>query len=66
MQPGVVLTKDYAHETPDLKEQKIYRSFVAKIQFVANWARYDASFAASQWLVSVHQPAYRIGPHCIM
>ncbi len=36
MQPGVVLTKDDAQETPDPKEQKIYRSFVAKIQFVAN------------------------------
>jgi hypothetical protein len=46
--PGVVLTKDDAPETPDLKEQKIYRSFVEKIQFVANWVRYDVSFAASQ------------------
>ncbi len=46
MQPGVVLTKDDAPETPDPKEQKIYRSFVAKIQFVANWVRYDISFAA--------------------
>jgi hypothetical protein len=48
MQPGVVLTKDDAPETPDPKEQKIYRSFVAKIQFVANWVRHDVSFAASQ------------------
>ncbi len=48
MQPGVVLTKDDAPETPDPKEQKIYRSFVAKIQFVAKWVRYDVSFAASQ------------------
>ena len=43
-----MLTKDNAPETPDPKEQKIYRSFVAKIQFVANWVRYDVSFAASQ------------------
>ncbi len=35
MQPGFVLTKDDAPETPDQKEQKIYRSFVAKIQLVA-------------------------------
>jgi hypothetical protein len=48
MQPGVVLTKDDMPETPDPKEQKIYRSFVAKLQFVANWIRYDVSFAASQ------------------
>jgi hypothetical protein len=50
MQPGVVLTKDDALETPDPKKQKIYRSFVAKIQFVANWVqvRYDVSFAAAQ------------------
>ncbi len=48
MQPRVVLTKDDAPETPDPKEQKIDRSFVAQIQFVANWVRYDASFAASQ------------------
>jgi hypothetical protein len=25
MQPGVVLSKDYAPETPDPKEQKVYR-----------------------------------------
>jgi hypothetical protein len=48
MQPGVVLTKDDGPESPDPKEQKIYRSFVAKKQFVANWVRYDVSFAAPQ------------------
>jgi hypothetical protein len=48
LQPGVALTKDDAPETSDSKEQKIYRSFVAEIQFVANWVRYDVSFAASQ------------------
>jgi hypothetical protein len=48
MQHGAVLTKDDAPETPDPKEQNKYRSFVAKIQFVANWVRYDISFAASQ------------------
>jgi hypothetical protein len=30
------------------KPQKTCRSFVAKIQFVANWVSYDASFAALQ------------------
>jgi hypothetical protein len=49
MQPGVVLTKDDAPKIPDPKEQKIYRSFVAKTQFVANWVRYDVSFAAAQF-----------------
>ena len=48
MQHGAVLTKDDAPETPDPKKQTRYRSFVAKIQFVANWVRYDVSFAASQ------------------
>ncbi len=48
MQPGVVLTKDDAPVTPDPKEQKTYRSFVGKIQFVVNSVRYDVSFAASQ------------------
>jgi hypothetical protein len=46
MQPGVVLTKDDAPEIPDPKEQKIYRSFVARIQFVANWLD---GFADSNW-----------------
>ncbi len=48
MQPVVVLTKDNAPETPDPKVQKIYQSSVAKLKFVANWVRYDVSFAASQ------------------
>jgi hypothetical protein len=39
MQPGVVLTKVDAPETPDPREQKVYRSFFAKIQFVTNWVR---------------------------
>jgi hypothetical protein len=48
MQPGAVFTKDNAPENPDPKEQKVNRSFVAIIQFVVNWVRYDVSFAASQ------------------
>ncbi len=68
MQPGVVLTKDDAPETPDPKEQKKNRSFVAKIQFLVNWVRYGMMFLLQHhnWLLSVHQLAYRIGQHCIM
>jgi hypothetical protein len=46
MQPGV--NKGLCARNPRSKEQKIYRSFVAKIQFSADWVRYDVSFAASQ------------------
>ena len=48
MQPGVILTNDNCPETPDPREQKLYRSCLAKIQFAAQWIRYDASFATSQ------------------
>ena len=48
MQPGVILTNDDCPETPDPREQKMYRSFLAKAQFVAHWIRYDIAFATSQ------------------
>jgi len=48
MQPGVILTNDDCPETPDPREQKLYRSCLAKVQFVAQWIRYDVSFATSQ------------------
>ena len=48
MQPGVILTKDDCPETPDPREQKAYRSFIAKIQFAAHWIRYDVSFSTAQ------------------
>jgi hypothetical protein len=48
MQPGVILTNDDCPETPDPREQKLYRSCLAKVQFAAQWIRYDVSFATSQ------------------
>jgi hypothetical protein len=48
MQPGVVLEHDMCPETPDPREQKVYRSFVAKLQFAASWIRCDLAFTASQ------------------
>ncbi len=38
--PGVILRPE--------DSQKICRSFVAKLQFVASWIRFDISFAESQ------------------
>ncbi len=38
--PGVILRPE--------DSQKICRSFVAKLQFVASWIRFDISFAVSQ------------------
>ncbi len=48
MQPGVILEHDDCPETPDPREQKIYRTFSAKLQFVAAWIRCDVSYTASQ------------------
>ena len=48
MQPGVVLTKDDCTETTNPKEQKFYRSMSAKVQFVADWIRFDVSYTAEQ------------------
>jgi hypothetical protein len=56
MQPGVVLTKDDAPESQDEKKQKIDRSFVAKIQLVANWVRYDAGTSSS---LMAHRSKFR-------
>jgi hypothetical protein len=39
MQPGVVLEHDMCPETPDPRELKVYRSFVAKLQFAASPSR---------------------------
>ncbi len=71
MQPGIVLSKDDAPETPDPKEQKVYQSFVAETQFVANWVKYDVPGSGMyllqhhNWLFSVHLQTYCIGLHCI-
>jgi hypothetical protein len=48
MQPGVMLTKDNAPQTPDPKNRKCIYHLLQKYNFVANWVRYDVSFAASQ------------------
>jgi hypothetical protein len=48
MQPGVVLDGTDCPETPDPRDQKIYRSIVAKLQFASTWARCDTAFATSQ------------------
>ncbi len=55
VQPGLVLTKGYAPDTPDPKEQKMYQSFVAIIQFVANWIRYDVFIVSSRLRTSYLQ-----------
>jgi hypothetical protein len=36
MQPGVMLEQDYCPETPDQVKQKVYRLFVAKLQYAAS------------------------------
>jgi hypothetical protein len=48
MQPGIVLEHDLCPETPDPREQKVYSSFVAKLQFAASWIGCDIAFTASQ------------------
>ena len=48
MQPGVMLDNQDCPETPDQREQKVYRSFVAKLQFAATWTRCDISYSAAQ------------------
>ena len=39
MQPEVMLGHQDCLEAPDPREQKVYRSFVAKLQFAATWTR---------------------------
>ena len=46
--PGVAFKAEDAKELPDPLKQKYYRSFVAQLQFVATWIRFDISFAVSQ------------------
>ena len=48
MQQGVMLEQNDCPETPDLVKQKVYRSFVAKLQFAASWVRCDIAFTASK------------------
>ncbi len=46
--PGVLLRPKDSPALTDPAKQKIYRYFVAKLQFVAPWIRFDISFAVSQ------------------
>ena len=48
MQPGIMLELEARPESPDPVEQKIFRSFAAKLQFAASWVRCDIAFTASQ------------------
>jgi hypothetical protein len=48
MQPGIVLEHYLCPETPYPREQKVYSSFVAKLQFAASWTRCDIAFTAPQ------------------
>lgn len=48
MQPGVMLECQDCPETPDPRQQKVYRSFVAKLQFAATWTRCDIAYPAAQ------------------
>ena len=48
MQPGIMLELEDCPESPDPVKQKIFRSFEAKLQFVASWVRCDIAFTASQ------------------
>ena len=47
MHPGNVLEHDLCPESPDQQEQKVYSSFVAKLQFAASWIRCDLSLLRS-------------------
>ena len=46
MQPRVMLESEYCPETPDQRKQRVYRSFVAKLQFAEHGP--DATFHTPQ------------------
>jgi hypothetical protein len=46
--PGVILTSDSCPQIANLRKQKFYRSFLAKLQLAASWIRFDISFTVSQ------------------
>lgn len=43
-QPGIMLGLEGFPESPDPVRQKVYRSFVAKLQIAASWVRCDIAF----------------------
>ena len=47
MQAGAMLELENCLESPDSVRQKIYSSFVAKLQFAASWVTCDIAFTAS-------------------
>ena len=46
--PGVILRPEDCPEVPDPLKQKYNWLFVAKLQFVASWIRFDISFVVSK------------------
>ena len=52
MQQGVMLEQNDCPETPDLVKQKVYRSFVAKLQFAASWVRGYITFFIVIFLIT--------------
>ncbi len=48
MQPGVMLEYQDCPETPDSWEQKVYRSYMSKLQIAATWIRCGISYSAAQ------------------
>jgi hypothetical protein len=66
MQPGVMLEYQDCPETPDSWEQKVYRSYMSKLQIAATWIRCGISYSAAQlaWFcasISRHKDKGRSG-----
>jgi hypothetical protein len=49
MQPGIKLELEDRPESPDPVKQKVYRLFVARLQFAASCVSCDMAFTVSQW-----------------
>ncbi len=63
MQPGVVLTVAGLDcpDAPDPREQKVFWSITAKLQFASFWTRFDTAFTTSQlaWYCASAGPSQR-------
>ncbi len=66
MQPGVVLTKDYAPEPQLQKNRKYNDHLLQKYNLLQTGSGMMFLLQHHNWLVSVHLWAYRIGLPCIM
>ena len=53
MHPWIMLELVDCPESPDPGRQKVYRSFVAKLQFTASWVRCDIALLHLSWQGSV-------------